>query len=461
MAPRTVAFLGPSIPSARARRLLPHASLRPPARQSDVLSAVRIDRPQVIALVDGTFAQTLSVWHKEILYALEQGVHVYGAASMGALRAAECHRFGMIGFGKIFEDFASGRLRDDDEVALSHAGADEGYRPLTEAMVNVRATLAAAREQSVIDTAEEGLLLGAAKRLYFAERTWGSLVALARGDGLDATRAEELQAWVRDHRVDQKRADAEALLAHIAALPDDLEPAKLREPLSRSHTFLALYERDRRVRRPAGEVSLDAIARYVMLHRGDADDLLAHALHRELTTAFAEHLRLEVSDEAVREEERRFRARRHLSEDAALAAWCTENDLDAVELEELWRSLAIARRLRDWLLARRFKRKAVQLLLDELRLRGEYAAAANAAAAREAALGPLDEAGAAGAEPQDITRRELIREHARATGWLPDTAIEQWAIESGFEDGFDVYLEMLRSRALRLLTSEADSAPST
>ena len=50
-------------------------------------------RAQVI--VDGSFQWTPAVWHKEILWAMGRGVHVFGAASMGALRAAELDGFGL------------------------------------------------------------------------------------------------------------------------------------------------------------------------------------------------------------------------------------------------------------------------------------------------------------------------------------------------------------------------------
>ncbi|RUX68847.1 hypothetical protein EN904_03020 [Mesorhizobium sp. M7A.F.Ca.CA.001.07.2.1] len=55
---------------------------------------------KVIGLIDGLFESGPAVWHKEILFALDAGCRLLGAASMGALRAAECWQFGMIGIGK-------------------------------------------------------------------------------------------------------------------------------------------------------------------------------------------------------------------------------------------------------------------------------------------------------------------------------------------------------------------------
>ena len=107
-------------------------------------------RPAVIGVIDGYFEVTPTVWHKEILWAMAQGIHVFGAASIGALRAAELDAFGMKGIGRIYEDFRDGVLEDDDEVAVLHGPAELGYPPLTEAMVNIRATLAAAAREGII-----------------------------------------------------------------------------------------------------------------------------------------------------------------------------------------------------------------------------------------------------------------------------------------------------------------------
>src|SRR5579871_5420612 len=134
-----IAFAGPTIgkpDTAAAKRI----DFRPPARCGDITRVVD-ERPAVIGLIDGVFETAAAVWHKEILHALEQGVVVLGAASIGALRAAELEPFGMIGIGEIFRAYRDGRLEDDDEVAVQHGPAEVKYLPLTEAMVNVRATL--------------------------------------------------------------------------------------------------------------------------------------------------------------------------------------------------------------------------------------------------------------------------------------------------------------------------------
>jgi hypothetical protein len=88
---KVVVFLGPSLPLEDARKIL-DAIYLPPAKQADLISAAINHEPDAIALIDGTFHQSLSVWHKEILFALQRGIRVFGASSMGALRAAETVR---------------------------------------------------------------------------------------------------------------------------------------------------------------------------------------------------------------------------------------------------------------------------------------------------------------------------------------------------------------------------------
>lgn len=128
----TVIFCGPSLYGCRPDPL-PDEVWLPPAAQSDVLRAAIKYQPKQIVLIDGTYMQTLSVWVKEICYCLVEGIIVIGAASMGALRAADCWRYGMIGVGKIFEWYRDGVTEDDSAVVLTYD--PETYRPLSEPKV--------------------------------------------------------------------------------------------------------------------------------------------------------------------------------------------------------------------------------------------------------------------------------------------------------------------------------------
>jgi hypothetical protein len=131
-------FLGPTLSIEQAHEYL-DAEFLPPVQQGDVLRVLG-KRPTAIGIVDGYFELVPSVWHKEILVALSRGVPVFGAASMGALRAAELHTFAMVGVGQIFEWFCAGVLEDDDEVAVLHGAAETGYAPLSWRSILARAS---------------------------------------------------------------------------------------------------------------------------------------------------------------------------------------------------------------------------------------------------------------------------------------------------------------------------------
>lgn len=210
-----VIFAGPSLHGAN---VLPNAGceFRPPARQGDLYRAVK-DGANVIGLIDGIYEYVPAVWHKEILFGLSQGVHVLGAASMGALRAAECAAFGMIGVGEIYSAFASGLFEDDSDVAQAHAPAEMNFLPLSEPLVNVRATISRCLELSEITDTEHDQLQHAAKAIFFKDRTYRSLVGSAIQD---PDRARTMLASLRQNKINLKLNDALMLIETVTGMPD-------------------------------------------------------------------------------------------------------------------------------------------------------------------------------------------------------------------------------------------------
>jgi hypothetical protein len=199
-----VLFVGPSLPDAAAM-VGAGVVVRPPATQGDVMGAVEAGAT-LIGLIDGGFEYTAPVWHKEILYGLSRGVNILGAASMGALRAAECHTYGMIGIGRIFEEYRDGTVIDDADVALIHAPAELNYFPLTVPMVNVRATLLQAGLDGVLTSEEGNALEQSAREMFFKERTWALIVENCQA--FAAPRKLELGRLLPVAQIDQKRRDA-------------------------------------------------------------------------------------------------------------------------------------------------------------------------------------------------------------------------------------------------------------
>ena len=201
-----ILFAGPTLPDAAAL-CGETIDVRPPAAHGDVLAAVRAG-VSAIGIVDGNFEQVAPVWHKEILHALDKGVAVFGAASMGALRAAECDTFGMIGIGRIYQDYASGRRVDDADVALLHGPAELGYPALSLPLVNVDATLDRLETSEAIDKSDILSLRDVARTLFYKDRTWSAVLKRTGKAEISKPLLQLLHAAT----VNQKREDALGLV---------------------------------------------------------------------------------------------------------------------------------------------------------------------------------------------------------------------------------------------------------
>lgn len=371
-----VVFCGPSVTPEDARAVLPEASFLGPASLGDVYRAAR-RRPRAIAICDGSVDHRFSVSHEEILWALSQDVRVYGASSLGALRAVELAPFGMIGVGAIYEQYRDGVLEGDDEIAVVHESEARGYRPLSEALVNVRATLARAAHDGVIarDTAERLSALGRA--IFYPERSFEALFQLALTAGVAETEVERLRRFLHDHRVvNQKRLDAFALLSRVR---DDLRenaPAALPpfefQNTSAWHAFRSKIDREAAAPSAADRAASVAPAPSVpapVSPRGldVAPAVWAEALERSLALLLADSSGARPDADAVQRESDAFRNSRGLSSAERTEAWLAENDLDVHRLDALLYEEHLVRRFRD-----RARALAKAQLENTLRLRGEY-----------------------------------------------------------------------------------------
>jgi len=308
---KLIAFLGPSLPAAEAG-----CTVLPPAKQGDVWRALTRFRPDAIALIDGVFESSPSVWHHEILDALDAGVLVYGGASMGALRAAELHARGMRGAGRIFEWYRDGRITDDSEVALLHADAEHGFRPLTVPLVNVRWAAERAERAGVLRPAEARALVAASARIFYQERSWPLV--------LEALPAAARARWERFEVPDLKADDARETL-RAAKQPRSRWPAAPRKPAPSSRVRRARLD-------PTGLVRLRG--------RPDARELTDAGVRRALLAGWAREVGIEPLAREVRAAERSLRKRLGLRTRAAL---CVRTGLTAAELLRACEELALER----------------------------------------------------------------------------------------------------------------------
>jgi hypothetical protein len=212
---RSVVFLGPSLDHAAAARVL-DARYLPPVARGDIDALLADGAPEAIGIVDGRFFQSLAISPKEVLRAVDAGCRVYGASSMGALRAAELAPYGMIGVGSIFEMYRDEVVDADDEVAMIYDPAS--LCAMSDPLVNMRVSFAAASRDGVISQSEAELCVAAARRLYYPDRTYRAVLEAVAGRLQRATRTA-LEAYVTALAPDAKREDALRLLA---VMRDDL-----------------------------------------------------------------------------------------------------------------------------------------------------------------------------------------------------------------------------------------------
>jgi hypothetical protein len=216
---KAIVFFGPSIAESEVRKLaaVTHA---PPIKRGDLAAAGDYD---IFVILDGEFGQNMSVSPKEILSVLARGKTVIGASSMGALRASELDRSGMIGTGWVYDYFRRCAVRRDADVALVYAPFD--FKPMTVPMVDVEYWMEQASAAGLIGNKERARLLKLARNIFFADRSPDKLLDAVRraigGDTLDS-----LLAYCGGTIPNVKAADAAQALRLCASLMERREPSQ-------------------------------------------------------------------------------------------------------------------------------------------------------------------------------------------------------------------------------------------
>ncbi len=398
----TVLFVGPTMTAAEVSAALPGASVRPPAARGDVYRAAH-GGARVIGIVDGVFERVPSIWHKEVLDALEKGVHVLGSSSMGALRAAELDVFGMVGVGHIYELVRDGQL-DDDDVAVAHASAENHYRSLSTALVDIRANLEVATAAGVLDPARAAELLAAQKATFYTDRSSSDVLTHARA--IDPVLGEALASWWADNSFSQKHRDACQLIGHVADLAES-------QPLDRRPQMLRTIYFEQMVREEvgfAGDDPHDGWAHPVLeelqidpAHYREVAARASEARHARELAHLCGHEVDQVLVDATADELRR---RLGLFEADQLFGWLDDQGLTMDDFAAL-----VGRRARSAVGAGRLPSLPIEDLVDELRLAGSWSQLAERSADKARALREAgwDEAGTA---PGNTDRQRAL------TWWL-------------------------------------------
>ena len=425
-------FVGPTLAVADARAEL-EAVYLPPVSAGDVYRLWR-QRPRAVGIIDGYFEHEPAVWHKEIMWIMERGVHVFGSAGLGALRAAELEIFGMHGTGWVYQAFRDGTLDQDDEVAVACGSVAEGYRPRSEAMVNIRRTLCAAQAEKIISAATRDRLTAAAKAHFYVHRHWPDLLAAGPAQLVEPREIAALRAWLRDRRVDQMAEDALDMLREMRSfLATEPTPRRARWTTVDTAIWNAARQQVGRAN-PDGPVGATAEFDMVLdeirlLGPVRFQDTRRRSLLRFFAAQAAEREGMTESSQRTGEAAREFRAERGLQDDADFALFLTANDLSAAEFERLVATDGKVRWACD-----RSEQEAFGGLLDELRIRGQYQELAGRARDKAAETarrgGPRTSPGEPGHDRNNVLRWFFTD---RIGSELPEDLVD-YARSSGFPD---------------------------
>lgn len=370
---KRVIFVGPTISVKEAGAIL-DAEYLPPIKQGDIISAIFEFQPDVIGIIDGADHHVPSVWHKEIIFALQNGIAVYGSSSIGALRAVETERFGMVGIGEVYNQFRSGRLNDDDEVMFLYKKNREEYTRLSEPMVNIRATLESALRQGVIDPEIYDCMIRISKSMFYKDRALKLIFDKSVDEGIEETAVKRLEEFTVSQYVDIQKKDAVELLNAIKDMPVSKESGKNNRIVDELDSMIlhVLKYRDREISRNGINAPIYSIGDYIALNHPETDGIMERAKNRLLTKYLADMLHVEVAPKETDEESDRFRKRHGLRSDAEFNKWMLANDLILEEFNSLMTEKARMRKVHKWLKTRLSFRRFTKIFLDELRLDNQY-----------------------------------------------------------------------------------------
>ncbi len=209
---KPVIFLGPTLSIEKAKEIL-DADYRPPAKKGDLLRLIP-SNVKVVGIIDGYFLQDYPPTPIEVYNLLrKEDVSVFGSSSLGALRAVELNKFGMVGIGKIYELFLKGVIDSDDEVAVTFTGYS-GYK--SDALIDIRYNLFLAQRNKIIDIKTKKNILRVAKKTYFPYRTYNDIIDESKKTFPSQNKhIENFREYLVKNKKSLKEKDAIKLLMHI------------------------------------------------------------------------------------------------------------------------------------------------------------------------------------------------------------------------------------------------------
>ena len=216
-----IVFLGPSLKLEKAKNII-NADFRPPAKKGDFIKLSLFADNRKVVLIDGVFLQDYPPTPIEVFQVIRKtNFKVYGASSIGALRAVELEKFGMEGIGKIFEFYKKDIINSDDEIAVTF---DSDYNLLSEAMIDIRYNIFLAWKRQIIDKETKQIMVKLAKSIYFPFRSYDNIIEKSLDMySLHKKSILNFKDYISNNRISLKELDALRALTFISSLQEKPE----------------------------------------------------------------------------------------------------------------------------------------------------------------------------------------------------------------------------------------------
>lgn len=210
---KVIVYTGLSLPFNEAREILDsdddvEVIYKRPIKRGDLNLDLK-ENPNIIAIIDGVFHQNSAVGHKEILGAINKGVKVFGASSMGALRASELDSLGMVGVGYCYNQYASGAIDSDDDVAVMLDS--DTLEALSVPLISMNYVFNKALSEGILTEDEMKELTRISKATFYPKRNYAETLTKS---SLSDDKKSELINFIRETE-DIKKEDAKELLNYI------------------------------------------------------------------------------------------------------------------------------------------------------------------------------------------------------------------------------------------------------
>lgn len=193
---KIIIYTGLSIPFDEAKEILDsHDNIeviyKKPIKRGDLGHDIK-ENPDIIAIIDGVFHQNSAVGHREILSVMKKGVKVYGSSSMGALRASELDTLGMEGVGYCYNEYASGNVTSDDDVAVMLDS--DTLEAISVPLISMNYVFTNAVNENILTQEEKDELIRITKETYYPKRNYAQTLSKS---GLNRDKKEKLINFIR------------------------------------------------------------------------------------------------------------------------------------------------------------------------------------------------------------------------------------------------------------------------